>query len=86
MRADYDEDARWLLIHRGPLRVAASLGPVPARIPLTPPGVPAAGLPVLLAASDPDIKVGSDAISLPPASFAVVDVSPGRVNGTCVCL
>ena len=26
VRVDYDEDARWLLIHRGRLRIAANLG------------------------------------------------------------
>jgi maltooligosyltrehalose trehalohydrolase len=98
VRVDYDEDARWLLVTRGPLRIAANLGRTPARIPLTPaatrsadapasqsagsardtsPGTPPAGrFPSLLAASDPGITLKSDALSLPPASFAVVDASP----------
>jgi maltooligosyltrehalose trehalohydrolase len=29
VRADYDEDARWLLVSRGPLRIAANLGESP---------------------------------------------------------
>ncbi len=86
VRADYDEDARWLLVHRGPLRVAANLGAAPVRIPLACPaaagaaaaGAAAATRPALLAASDPDITVEPSAISLPAASFAVVDVLPGH--------
>ena len=35
VRVDYDEDARWLLVTRGPLRIAANLGTAPVRIPLT---------------------------------------------------
>jgi len=71
VRADYDEQARWLLVTRAGLRIAANLGAAPVRIPLTP---PADGTPALLAASDPDITVTATAISLPPASFAVVDI------------
>jgi len=69
VRADYDEDARWLLVSRGPLRIAANLGGAPVRLPLA----VGALAPNLLAASNPDIKVTLDAISLPAASFAVVD-------------
>jgi len=102
VRADYDEQARWLLVSRGRLRIAANLGPAPARVPLTPTAalpaaapsidngsaptagsaaagsVPAADsrAPTLLAASDPDITVDREAITLPPASFAVVDIQP----------
>ena len=34
IHVDYDEDARWLLIHRGQLRIAANLGAADATIPL----------------------------------------------------
>jgi malto-oligosyltrehalose trehalohydrolase len=71
VRADYDEQARWLLVTRGPLRIAANLGTAPARVPLTP---SSDGSPALLAASDPDISADREAIALPPASFAVVAV------------
>jgi malto-oligosyltrehalose trehalohydrolase len=86
VRVDYDEDARWLLIHRGQLRVAANLGPADAAIPLAKPApAPAAGAaaepagrpgaePVLLITSDPGASVSSGAVVLPPASFAVVDL------------
>ena len=72
VHAAYDEAARWLLISRGALRIAANLGADPVEIPL--PGVTA----TLLAASTPDISLKSGAISLPPASFAVVGTAPGR--------
>jgi malto-oligosyltrehalose trehalohydrolase len=68
VHVDYDEAARWLLVRRGALRIAANLGAKAVRIPL-----PAAGSPALLAASTPDISVNSEVASLPPASFAVVD-------------
>jgi maltooligosyltrehalose trehalohydrolase len=86
VRVDYDEDARWLLIHRGQLRVAANLGPADAAIPLAKPApAPAAAAaaesagcpgaePVLLITSDPGASVSSGAVVLPPASFAVVDL------------
>jgi maltooligosyltrehalose trehalohydrolase len=75
VRADYDEQSRWLLITRGPLRIAANLGTARVTVPL---GVAATTLvaPALLAASDPDITLESDAMSLPPASFAVIDTQP----------
>ena len=38
VRAAYDEAARWLLVSRGALRIAANLGADPVEIPL--PGVP----------------------------------------------
>jgi len=71
VRADYDERARWLMIARGPLRIAANLGTSPVSIPLT--AAATAAPPALLAASDPNISLESDTLSMPPASFAVVD-------------
>ena len=76
VRADYDEDARWLLVTRGPLRVAANLGTAAVSIGF-PDTQPTGRFPVLLAASDPGITLKSDAISLPPASLAVIDPRPG---------
>ena len=67
VHAAYDEGARWLLITRGPLRIAANLGPDDVRVPI------GAGSPALLAASTPDITADSGVITLPPASFAVID-------------
>ena len=71
VRTAYDDAARWLLISRGPLRIAANLGTDPVEIPL---GASAA---ILLAFSTPDISLESGAIFLPPASFAVVAAAPG---------
>ncbi len=73
-RVDCDEDARWLLVTRGPLRIAANLGTSTASIPLT--SASTGRAPALLAASDPDITVKPEAITLPPASFVVVDIGP----------
>jgi maltooligosyltrehalose trehalohydrolase len=67
VRVGYDEDARWLVVRRGPLRIAANLGTSTAHVPA------AAGSGTVLLASDQDISVNSATITLPPASFAVVD-------------
>jgi maltooligosyltrehalose trehalohydrolase len=67
VRADFDEDARWLLVHRGGLRIAANLGTALARIP--------AGDGAVLAASKPAVSVASGELFLPPGSFAVIDIS-----------
>jgi maltooligosyltrehalose trehalohydrolase len=66
VRADYDEDKRWLVVWRGRLRVAANLGSAPVTVPL---GGPAAGL---LAASRPGMTLNGAALTLPPATLAVV--------------
>ena len=72
VRVDFNEEDRWLLVTRGPLRIAANLGAVPADIPL----IPAARFsrsPVVLLASGPGIPVHAHRITIPPASFAVVE-------------
>jgi maltooligosyltrehalose trehalohydrolase len=68
VRAYYDEQDRWLVVHRGRLRLAANLGPAPQRLPL---GAPGSGV---LAASCADTKLDGDTVVMPPASFAVVEV------------
>jgi maltooligosyltrehalose trehalohydrolase len=73
VRVDYDEDARWLLIHRGRLRIAANLGEAEATLAI---GEPAAK-PVALLTSAPGISIGPGAVTMPPASFAIIDLSPG---------
>lgn len=48
VRAEYDEAARWLLVHRGALRIAVNLGEAPVTIPLSAdpgPDTPARGVP-----------------------------------------
>jgi maltooligosyltrehalose trehalohydrolase len=74
VRVSYDEEARWLLVHRGPLRIAANLGEAAARIPLD--AAPDSAAPALLIASGPGISVTESEITLPPATFAVADTAP----------
>jgi malto-oligosyltrehalose trehalohydrolase len=68
VRAEFDEDARWLVVHRGPLRVVASLGEAAAGVPLG----TGDDAPCVLLASDPGIRVEQRVIIMPPASLAVV--------------
>jgi malto-oligosyltrehalose trehalohydrolase len=68
VHADYDEEARWLLVTRGSLRIAANLGTAPVTLPL-----PATA--TLLLTSTTDISVDSGALALSPASFAVAEIS-----------
>jgi len=70
--ADYDEEARWIMVRRGRLRIAANLGPEPVRLAL---GQPGAGV---LAASGRGVAVQQDTATLPPATFAVIETrAPG---------
>jgi len=71
VRVDYDEGERWLLVHRGRLKVVANLGDSPARVRL---GTPAAVADVL-AASRLGVHVAAGEAGLPAASFAVIDIS-----------
>jgi len=73
VQVDYDEDARWLLIRRGQLAIAANLGAADAILPLG----KSAGPPVALLASAPGISVAPDAVTMPRATFAIIDLSPG---------
>ena len=66
MRADYDEAQRWLVLHRGRLRIAASLGGQPLLLPLGARGT------AVLAASSSGVALDGKQLSMPPASFAVV--------------
>jgi malto-oligosyltrehalose trehalohydrolase len=70
--ADFDEDARWIMVRRGRLRIAANLGPEPARLAL---GQPGTGV---LAASSPGVMIQQDTVTIPPAAFAVIETrGPG---------
>ena len=68
VRADHDEQERWIVVHRGRLRIAASLGPAPQKLPLGGRG------PALLAASTPGVTLDGDLVAMPPAAFAVIEV------------
>jgi maltooligosyltrehalose trehalohydrolase len=63
VHVDYDEDARWLVAHRGSLRIAVNLGTAEVRLPIE--------APTLLLGSDPDIATGADTLVLPAATLAV---------------
>ena len=71
----YDESARWLVVHRGPLRVVLNLSDGPQEVPLD----RAAGS-VLLTSSDLDGTSGVDletdkpGINLPAESVAILRV------------
>jgi len=68
VRADYDEDGRWLVVWRGALRIAANLGGCAQRLPLGGPGR------AVLAASSAAVALDGDAVTLPAGGFAVVEV------------
>jgi Domain of unknown function (DUF3459). len=73
VQADFDEDARWLLVRRGRLRIAANLGRKAVRLPL---GQRGTGV---LAASSSGVAIKQDKVTMPPASFAVLETraAPG---------
>jgi maltooligosyltrehalose trehalohydrolase len=76
VRVEYDEAARWLIVHRGRLRIAASLSAGPVTFALAPPERQVFAGPAewtALLASDPGVTVKSDTVTLPPASIAVLD-------------
>jgi malto-oligosyltrehalose trehalohydrolase len=66
LRVDYDEAARWLVLRRGQVRIAANLGTETQRLRVGPPGI------VMLAASRAGISLIDGSVVLPPASLAVV--------------
>ncbi|MGD0604840.1 MAG: malto-oligosyltrehalose trehalohydrolase [Streptosporangiaceae bacterium] len=67
VRTDFDEDARWIMVSRGRLRIAANLGTQAARLPLGQPGIG------VLAASHPGVAIHQDTATIPPAAFAVIE-------------
>jgi malto-oligosyltrehalose trehalohydrolase len=71
VRVEYDEGARWLLVHRGRLKIVANLGDSVVRVRL---GTPAAAAGVLVA-SRVGVRVAAGEADLPAASFAVIDIT-----------
>ncbi|MDT4891732.1 MAG: maltooligosyltrehalose trehalohydrolase [Pseudonocardiales bacterium] len=65
VRVEYDEDARWLVIHRGAFRVVANLSADKQDLPVP-------GAEIVFATAE--ATVGSDAVSLPGESAAIVRV------------
>jgi maltooligosyltrehalose trehalohydrolase len=70
VRADFDEKARWLMVQRGRLRIAANLGDDTVRLPL---GQSGTGV---LAASSPGVTIMQDMVTMPSAAFAVIETKP----------
>ena len=64
LTVDYDEEQRWITIHRGALRIACNLGAEPVTVPI-------AG-DVVLAWGEP--KAGTDSTVLQGHSFAILSV------------
>jgi maltooligosyltrehalose trehalohydrolase len=64
----YDEDARWLVVRRGAVAVAANLGGEPAVVPL-----PAGGR--VLLASEAGLSVDGATAQLPAESVVVVELT-----------
>ena len=66
VRVDYDEDARWLVIHRGALRVVVNLAPGEQSVPVAA---------TQLVLTTGPATVGEDAVLLGAQSAAIVRVS-----------
>jgi malto-oligosyltrehalose trehalohydrolase len=75
--ADFDENARWMMVRRERLRIAVNLGSGPVQLALGQPGTE------VLAASRPGVAIQQDVVTLPPAAFAVIETrAPGPAPGT----
>jgi maltooligosyltrehalose trehalohydrolase len=62
---EYDQDAGWLVVRRGPVTVAVNLGERSWTFPAVP-------VPELLAASDPGIEPTGQGLVLPPDTVAIL--------------
>ncbi len=71
LQVDYDEGERWIVVHRGGIRVACNLG---GAEPIT---VPVGGVP-LVWWEEPVVNRTRSAALIPGHSFAVLDGDPGR--------
>jgi malto-oligosyltrehalose trehalohydrolase len=67
VRVCYDEAARWLVVPRGALRIAANFGDSAVELPFS--------APVLVLGSAPAVEVRAGSVILPAASFAIVETS-----------
>jgi malto-oligosyltrehalose trehalohydrolase len=67
VQAGFDEDARWIMVCRGRLRIAANLGAQAVRLPLGQRGIG------VLAASSPEVAIHQDTVAMPPVAFAVIE-------------
>jgi maltooligosyltrehalose trehalohydrolase len=62
---DFDEDAGWLVVHRGTMRVLVNLGGQTHVFPQT-------AAAALLAASDPGVRTDERGVAVPPDAVAIV--------------
>jgi maltooligosyltrehalose trehalohydrolase len=65
VRVDFDEQARWLVVHRGSLRVLANLADAARSIPI-------GGTELLLATGEAAVALGADQTVLPAQSAAII--------------
>jgi maltooligosyltrehalose trehalohydrolase len=72
MTAEFDEAARWIIVRRGRLRIAANLGSAPACLALGQPGT------AVLAASGPGVVIDADTVTIPAGAFAVIETRPAE--------
>ncbi|QCQ91469.1 malto-oligosyltrehalose trehalohydrolase [Rhodococcus sp. SGAir0479] len=72
LRVEYDDDARWIALVRGNLRITCNLGTEPVSVPV-------GGIPILWW-DEPAIDETASAVTLPGHSFAVLDAAPIRVG------
>ena len=67
VRVDYDEEARWLVVERGPVAVACNLAD---RVQCVPVRLPWASQALLT--SDPAVQITADGVTLPPDAVALL--------------
>jgi maltooligosyltrehalose trehalohydrolase len=83
VRVEYDEEARWIVVHRGPLRIVANLGDCAVFIPRAACGLPAGAdavagavagaCAVIVLAAQPGIALDAESLCVPPATFGIVE-------------
>jgi maltooligosyltrehalose trehalohydrolase len=71
-QVSYDEDARWVIVHRGELRVVANLADHAQRMPFV--------VAELVFATDPRVRVDQDGLSMPSQSAAIVRAASAEAN------
>ncbi|MFD7828239.1 malto-oligosyltrehalose trehalohydrolase [Kitasatospora sp. NPDC059803] len=77
VRVAYDEAARWLVVHRGPYRIAVNLGPTEAALPLDGTGRELVAAFGTAALDGTAVRLGADAVAI--VAVAVDAVAVGAV-------
>jgi len=70
VEVDYDSEARWLVVHRGTLRVACNLGESAHTVPIR------GNAGAVLLRSDESARPSGTAVELGPQALAIVEVTP----------